>query len=486
MIDSALFLNELLTRAQKNSNASIINKLKNVEFINSLNETTELLGSLGFYLKDKYDSDNKLDQHDIYIKIAHALVRNFFTTYYINLNTGMYVGYSSSEDYNTLKIETNGSNFFKDVNRNIPNTIYKDDQELLFKTFQKNYLINETNEGKIFKLRYRLLLNNNPTYILLSAIRIGDNDLIVGLRNIDEIAKKEIEYQNTIQESLTYTNIALALSINYFGVFYVNIKTDDYERYDVDNQRQTIEKIEDGKDFFYVSTIHAKKYVYKDDLDKFSYALRKENLLNELKNNHLFNMEYRQIINGIPTYVSLKVVNLLNDSDHIVIAMSNIDMLKKKENEYRKQFENERHLARTDGLTGCYNKNYLIEFETEINEKIKNKTIKELSVVLCDINDLKIINDTLGHECGDKYILDATNIINSTFNESLIFRIGGDEFLIIIHGNDYKKRNNLFKKLIDSNIKNKKEKKVVIAFGYSDYDSIKDSSLNEIIKRADK
>lgn len=481
MIDSALLLDELLKRALEQSNQNVLNRLKNEDFIKSLDDVTEILGSLGMYIKHDDDAIN-----DIYLKIANALVRSFFTTYYINLKTGLYVGYSSNQNYKTLKIEEKGNDFFKDVKKNISKTIYHDDQERLFKVFNKDFLLKETNNGNVFKIRYRLLLNNIPTYVSLTAIRISNDDLIIGLNNVDEITKKEMEYKKTIKESLTYNNIALALSINFFGIYYVNIKTDEYEQYNIDSHTQQIEKIGEGKDFFYDSTVNAKKLIYHEDLDKFLSTINKKNLLNELTTNNSFYFTYRQYIDGNPTYLQLKVVNLLSDSDHIVLAISNIDKQMRKENEYKKNYEKERMFARTDGLTGCYNKNYLLEINEDINNKIKEQFLHDFAVAVCDINDLKTINDTLGHDIGDKYIIEAKNILEKVFNNSPIFRTGGDEFVIILYEKDYKNRLKLINKLYESNIKNKKTNNVVIACGYSDFISGSDTSIEEVMKRADE
>ena len=481
MIDSALLLDELLKRALEQSNQNVLNRLKNEDFIKSLDDVTEILGSLGMYIKHDDDARN-----EIYLKIANALVRSFFTTYYINLKTGLYVGYSSNKNYKTLKIEEKGNDFFKDVKKNIPKTIYHDDQERIFKVFNKDFLLKETNNGNVFKIRYRLLLNNIPTYVSLSAIRISNDDLIIGLNNVDEITKKEMEYKKTIKESLTYNNIALALSINFFGIYYVNIKTDEYEQYNIDSHTQQIEKIGEGKDFFYDSTVNAKKLIYHEDLDKFLSTINKKNLLNELTTNNSFYFTYRQYIDGNPTYLQLKVVNLLSDSDHIVLAISNIDKQMRKENEYKKNYEKERMFARTDGLTGCYNKNYLLEINEDINNKIKEQFLRDFAVAVCDINDLKTINDTLGHDIGDKYIIEAKNILEKVFNNSPIFRTGGDEFVIILYEKDYKNRLKLINKLYESNIKNKKTNNVVIACGYSDFISGSDTSIEEVMKRADE
>ena len=76
----------------------------------------------------------------------------------------------------------------------------------------------------------------------------------------------------------------------------------------------------------------------------------------------------------------------------------------------------------------------------------KCKEIAELSadglkyaVVVFDVNFLKKINDTYGHEAGNELIITAANIISETFSNSPAFRIGGDEFVAILEGADYKR-----------------------------------------------
>jgi len=82
-----------------------------------------------------------------------------------------------------------------------------------------------------------------------------------------------------------------------------------------------------------------------------------------------------------------------------------------------------------DEPTGLFNRNY---FEKEL-EVIKAECKPGMAVVMCDIDGLKLVNDTLGHLEGDGYLISAANIIKSHFSDSrLMARIGGDEFAIIL------------------------------------------------------
>ncbi len=484
MKNSALFLEELKATAKNQENQNALNKLNNTEFQKSFNEVMGVLDELGLHLNNSFAIPNQ--QKEIYCKISSALIRNFFTVYYVNIQTGLYVGYSSNDAYNTLKIETKGNDFFEDVTKNIPNVIYEDDQEKLKSIFNKDYLFEKTNDGNVFRTDYRLLLDGTPTHVSLTAIRLTDEDVIIGVSNNEDTVKREIKYQNTIKKNLTYTNISLALCRDYFTAYYVDMTTNEYEQYQIDSKNQKIVKIDSGKDFFEDSIINAKKYIFKEDLDKFLYTINKENVVKELLTRSSINISYRQLINGVTKYVSLNIIDLANDTNHIVFAVRDVNDQKRKEKEYTQKIEKERLYARTDGLTGIYNRNYFLEVQDDINHKIKNGTIKEFSTVMCDINDLKTINDTYGHDVGDKFIIDAKNILNEVFKDSLIFRVGGDEFIVFLSGNEYKNRELLMEKINTININHKKEKKVILACGYSDFDSSTDTDLNSVLKRADK
>lgn len=89
-------------------------------------------------------------------------------------------------------------------------------------------------------------------------------------------------------------------------------------------------------------------------------------------------------------------------------------------------------LAHTDGLTGLYNRNALEELE----ERIKHEDSGQYIFVQLDINGLKEINDTYGHAAGDRHISAVAEILLESFEDQQVFRMGGDEFLVVISGSD--------------------------------------------------
>lgn len=109
-----------------------------------------------------------------------------------------------------------------------------------------------------------------------------------------------------------------------------------------------------------------------------------------------------------------------------------------------------------------------------------------------DLNYLKKVNDTFGHEEGDRYIQNAANILETAVGENgETFRIGGDEFLAVIYGDDPEETyrsvvEKLNRGIEEFNNKEKKEIKLSIAYGHSLCTSSWDYSIHDSERIADK
>ena len=145
-------------------------------------------------------------------------------------------------------------------------------------------------------------------------------------------------------------------------------------------------------------------------------------------------------------------------------------------------------MARLDELTGVRNKNAFKEYISSIDEKLEGGMDQEpFAIVMCDVNDLKLINDTRGHSFGDEVIQRASRMVCGVFAHSPVFRVGGDEFAVVLKDRDYEERENLFSRLKEESLANKRSRSgPVVACGKAEYDPEKDKKVNDVYERADE
>ena len=144
-----------------------------------------------------------------------------------------------------------------------------------------------------------------------------------------------------------------------------------------------------------------------------------------------------------------------------------------------------------DALTSVRNKGAFDEYVRELQQQIDRKEPISFAIGVLDCDDLKKINDQYGHDKGNEYLKVASRLICKTFQHSPVFRIGGDEFTVIMQNEDYQNREALAEQFRQScseiceNDGNSWEK-VRIAMGIADYDPEQDDSVHDTVRRADR
>ncbi len=188
----------------------------------------------------------------------------------------------------------------------------------------------------------------------------------------------------------------------------------------------------------------------------------------------------------LETSKSLIIFTLVSTLTLAIIILFQIRSLSKAkllaEEENSRVFRN---MANTDSLTGVRNKHAYSENEAVLNGRIQSGELQALGVVVCDINGLKHVNDTRGHAAGDQLIKDACAMICNYFKHGAVFRIGGDEFVVLLQGRGYETMRDVIAELnrqVEANIK---KNSVVISVGYSVLNQ-GDQQLRDIFDRADR
>ncbi len=150
-------------------------------------------------------------------------------------------------------------------------------------------------------------------------------------------------------------------------------------------------------------------------------------------------------------------------------------------------------LANMDALTGVRNKRAFQTQAERLNDWIAGKNgACRFAIAMVDLNDLKKINDAYGHEKGDETIISLCNTICGVFMHSPVFRVGGDEFVVIMEKGDFKRRERLvelFQKKIfelQSDPTLEPWEQISAAIGYAVYDPEQDHSAGDVLARADE
>ena len=144
-----------------------------------------------------------------------------------------------------------------------------------------------------------------------------------------------------------------------------------------------------------------------------------------------------------------------------------------------------------DALTSVRNKGAFSNYVDEMQEKLDRGEQPPFAIGVFDCDNLKQINDHNGHDKGDVYIKAACRLICSVFQHSPVFRIGGDEFAVILQNADFENREALAAQFereredICKTAENRWEEPRV-AMGIAVYDPQIDSSVSDTMRRADR
>jgi len=167
------------------------------------------------------------------------------------------------------------------------------------------------------------------------------------------------------------------------------------------------------------------------------------------------------------------------------VLLNNYNMMSRRALESEAALGHVRDLANTDPLTGVKSKHAFVEAEKDADGRIRDGTAEPFAVGVCDVNGLKFVNDTLGHKAGDEYIRAASRMICEIFQHSPVFRIGGDEFVILLSGMDFENRGALCARLDRTSVEHIGTGEVIVSIGLSDFQPGSDMSLHGVFERAD-
>ncbi|MCR5293684.1 MAG: diguanylate cyclase [Lachnospiraceae bacterium] len=364
-------------------------------------------------------------------------------------------------------------------------SVYPPDLDMVRAALSKQNVLKTLCAEDSFSLNYRIVADEKPSYVRLKAARLRKDDpslILFALSSSDAHMQQKARYESMAHKQLTFSAISEALASDYVCIFYVNTETNEFIEYSSNEQFKSLNLSPSGKDFFEKCRHDFSRIVLEEDRDVFLRAFEKTNLLKVLSSDCLFLLTFRVVLNETPIYVRVKItkINQLDDH-HIVVGVSNIEASMQRIQKYEQMKE----IANRDSLTGVGSKHAFMENEERINREIGLREASSFAVVLCDVNGLKNINDTFGHQAGDDYLRKSSQMICSVFSHSPVFRIGGDEFTVLLTEEDYKKRFELLQELHDLSASHIGTTEAVVAGGLAEYKPDRDHYLRDILDRAD-
>ena len=418
---------------------------------------------------------------------VYALAADYTFLYYVDLDTEHFVEYRPDEKSGELKIIRHDTDFFAKCHHDILQQIHRDDRDKLLSEFTKEIVSETIDRKKSFTITYRLLTKNGPMYVGLKATRLGTsgNRIIIGVNNIDPQMKAQEAFERVKEERTTYARIT-ALAGNYISIYTVDPETDEYMEYSVTETYEALNLPKNGSSFFKESLRNIRDVVHPDDLERVSSMLRKDKVMAAIEQSGVFVINYRLMLGEESKYVALKAA-MVNESDgpRLIVGVSDIDAQIRREQEYAARLSQAKTRADIDALTGLRNKHAYLDHEESLNRIIESKSDVEFALTVFDVNDLKVVNDRYGHQAGDKLLISAAKMICNAFKHSPVFRVGGDEFVAILRGQDYQEMDEIARNLDEKNRKHEKNDGVVVSFGMARY-SGEEQTVSEVFGIADK
>lgn len=422
----------------------------------------------------------------IYTHIAQALARGYTDLYYVNLDTDEFIEYLTDERTGGLVERRQGECFFDTCMAEAAMRVYHDDQPTFMKAMERETLLRALGRSKSFIMTFRLVGEQGPTYVTMKVSRMEDDEsiMVIGVSDVDDQVRQQRAAERYREERIAYARLS-ALAGNFLCVYVVvPDEVGRYREYSSASDYEAFGLAKDGFDFFGTTRELAKRVIYPADRERFLSEVTREGVLAKIEQDGIFTLSYRLIYGGKSIFVQLKAA-LVNEREgqRLIVGVNDVDVQVRQEEEYARRLAQAQSRAHIDALTGVKNKRAYLDAEGQLDRQIAEHRQPEFAITILDVNDLKRVNDSGGHQAGDQYLRTACNIVCTVFKHSPVFRVGGDEFAVISQGSDYAHIEELIGRMGDHNAKALRTGGIVIACGMAKFDN--DVSVATVFERAD-
>ena len=436
--------------------------------------------------EDRQPEEKVNEKIRVYTHLAHALARGYTDLYYVNMDTDAFIEFHTDDEHGVLNEVRRGTDFFEGCERDVKLFVHEEDQAAFVQAMNRQFLEKALEGNRVYELIYRRIKGGAPFYVQMKVSRIEDDPrfVVLAVSDVDELIRQRRAEERIREERIIYARLH-ALTGNFIVVYVVDPETDDYREFSsTAGYVESFAQATEGTGFFERVREVAQNFNHPDDLNRFLSAFTKENIMAEVERGGIFTLGYRLMMEGKPVHVQMKAAMVEeNEGPRLIVGLNDIDLQVQQEEEYERRLALAQTQANLDAMTGIGNRHAYLETEARMDRRIAEHRQPPFAVMFFDVNDLKKVNDTAGHQAGDQYIRGACGVICSYFKYSPVFRIGGDEFVVIAQGNDYLNRKELLGKLREYNTEAARTGGIVIACGMAEFKN--DVCVAVVFERAD-
>ena len=261
------------------------------------------------------------DAGTTYANIARALAADYYNIYYVDLDTDLFIEYSSPVGGEDLAKERHGEHFFDTARRDAMIRIYAEDRKPFLEIFTKENILKELDEQGVFATTYRLIDTGTPMYVNMKIMRMQPDPkhLIIGISLVDSQMKQHELAEKIQREETAYARI-MALTGGYLSLYTVDPETNRYYEYIATNEYASLGFAKSGEDFFLRGIEDGIQVVYEEDLPKYLAGFSKDQVLKEIHKKGSYELQYRLKLSSGPCPVTLRIVSVRERDGEKLIA----------------------------------------------------------------------------------------------------------------------------------------------------------------------
>ncbi len=285
----------------------------------------------------------------------------------------------------------------------------------------------------------------------------------------------------TTPQEAKLREVAHALFRGCSRLFVVNSVTEHYIAYQPKEEGQGLRVEKEGDSFFDFPKRKLFQYLHPEDRKLFLKTFSKDNLSKMLARQGAFSGVFRLMLGEEAAILHVQAASMGTAKQRqFLLGISNVDVRYDVSQGLR---ESVRTIGK-DALTSTKNINSYLQEEGRINEAITCGEMEPFALALIDMDGYARLCETLGQKAGDQAVLEMSSIVCDIYSHSPVYRIGDDEFIVLLMRRDFRDRQELQEELQKINEENVAAGGVSFSWGMSEFRPDEDKRLATVFERA--